>query len=304
MEKAKSKKIYIVMLLSVVFIWGSIPSLAKWLLGYYSPVVKSAASSFIAFVAMLIICASTGKLKKLDWHYFAVAVPTGLFYSGACIMQSIGLTMITPALYSFLENLSCLVVPVLVWVMTKKRPPMYKFIGAVLCLISVYILSSADGFASFKFGTGEVLCGLAGMFYGVNIAVTGIKAKNLETPLYLLIQFGVHMIASTVFTLVYEQPKFAFSPLPLFALVASVLISTVLGWMIRTVCLTHLDPTLVTVIMPFSSVVTTVISVIAGFDRLSLGLVIGALVGIAAVIVCDVQKREKKMTAETNGEIQ
>ncbi len=291
--KTKSKNIYILPLLLVVFIWGITPTVSKWLLGYYSPVIKSAASSFTAFSAMLIICIATGKLKKLNKRYFAVAVPTGIFYSAACVMQSIGLTNTSPALYSFLENLSCLVVPVLVWIMTKRRPTVFKFIGAVLCLISVYILSCTDGLTSFKFGTGELLCALAGMFYGVNIAVTGIKAKDLEAPLYLLIQFGVHMVLSTVFAFTYEQPKFSFSPLPIAVLLGAVLISTVFGWIVRTVCLTHLDPTLVTVIMPFSSVITTVISVIAGMDTLSWTLVVGAIVGVSAVIVCDMHSRRE-----------
>ncbi len=298
----KSKNnIYIIPLLLIVFVWGISPTVSKWLLGYYSPVVKSAASSVIAFLSMLLICTLSGRLKKLNKKYFTAAVPTGSFYSAACIMQSIGLKYTSPALYSFFENLSCLVVPLLVWVMTKRRPAVFKLISAVLCLASVYILSCSDGLASFSFGIGELLCALAGMFYGVNIAVTGIKAKELDAPLYLLLQFGVHMIMSSVFALIYETPRFTFSVLPLTVLIGTVLISTVFGWIVRTVCLTHLDPILVTVIMPFSSVVTTVISVIVGMDKLSWTLVAGAALGVASVIVCDLKKspRRKKEQAET-----
>ncbi len=288
--RIRTRNIYIIPLLFIVCIWGISPTVSKWTLGYYSPVIKSATSSLIAFLSMLIICITTGTIKKLNKKYFAVAVPTGIFYSSACIMQSIGLSTTSPALYSFLENLSCIVVPILVWIMTKKRPTVYKLIGAALCLVSVYILSCTNGFTSFSFGVGEFLCALAGMFYGVNIAVTGIKAKYLNATLYLLIQFGVHMILSAGFAIVYETPKFTFSPLPLAVLIGSVLVSTVFGWIVRTICLTHLDPVLVTIVMPFSSIVTTIVSVMIGMDKLSWSLIVGAAVGIAAVIVCDIKK--------------
>ncbi len=293
MEKRKSGNLYIPMLLLIVLIWGISPIIGKWLLGYYSPVIKTAASSVVAFAAMLVICAVTGKLKNLNGKYFAVALPTGIFYSSACILQSIGLESTTPAMLSFLENLSCITVPALVWMMTKRRPSVFKFAGAFICLASVYILGCSDGFASFKFGTGELLCAVAGLFYGVNIAVTGIKARELEAPLYLLVQFGVNVIFSSVFACFWGTPVFTFSPLPLVLLVGVVLVSTVFGWIVRTICLKHLDPTLVTVIMPFSSVVTTVISIFAGMDKISPQLIVGAALGVCAVIVCDIKKQAK-----------
>ncbi len=289
----KTNGIYLLSLLLVVCIWGISPTVSKWLLGYYSPTVKTAVSSFIAFSSILVISIATGRIKKLEKKYFATAAPTGIFYSSACIMQSIGLSHASPAISSFFENLSCLVVPLIVWAMTKKRPTFFKLISAVLCLLSVYILSCSDGLTSFSFGVGEMLCAIAGIFYGVNIAVTGIRAKGLDPLLYLLVQFGVHMSLSSVFAAFYGTPKFTFSVLPLAAMIGVVLVSTVFGWVVRTVCLTHLDPVLVTVIMPFSSVITTVISVIVGMDELSWTLIVGAAVGVTAVMICDINLKPK-----------
>ncbi len=300
-EKSLGKSKYFLMLIGVVIIWGISPNITKGLLSYYSPGLRSAMSSVVAFVAMLIVCAK--KLKNLNKEYFKVALPTGIFYSAACIMQSVGLVYTSPAMFSFLENLSCLVVPFLVWIMTKNRPSIFKFVGAILCLVSVFILSGGSDITSFNFGIGEILCGLAGMFYGVNIAVTGIKAKKLDAGLYLLIQFGVHMVVSTTYAFAFEEIAFSTKFLPLLVLVVLVLISTVLGWLIRTICLTHLDPSLVAVVMPFSSVVTTVISVILGTDILTWGLIVGAIVGVLAVISSDLdikkimeKRRSKKFS--------
>ncbi len=285
-EKKKNKQwIYILLLSIVVLIWGISPNVSKFLFEYYSPAAKTMFTASIAFVAMLLI--SVKKLKKLNVQYFKIAVPTGLFYSAAVVMQQIGLRKTTPAMYAFLENLSCLVVPFLAWYMTKIRPNCFKFIATGVCIVSVYVLGGAklDG----NFGVGDLLCGLAGIFYGVNIAVTGIKAKDLDAGLYLLIQFGVNVVISTAYALLFEQIVFTVEIFPIALCVGVTLVSSVLGWLIRTICLKHIDPTIVAVIMPLSSVITTIISVITGRDVLTAYLVVGAFLGVLSAIIANLE---------------
>ncbi len=287
--KKKSNVYYIFLLIFVVLIWGISPNVSKYLLGHYSPAIKTSFASIVAFVAMLLI--SLPRLKNLNKKYFAVAIPTGIFYSTACLMQQIGLSKTTPTMYAFLENLSCLAVPFLVWALTKKRLSCFKFIAAALCLLSVYILGGArlDG----SFGMGDILCGLAGIFYGVNIAVTGIKARGLDSGLYLLIQFGVHALISTVYAFCFEEIVFSFDAKLIAILIGITLISTVIGYLIRTICLIHLDPTFVSVVMPFSSIVTTCISIAVGSDKISSYLVIGAIVGLLAALISEYTPKRK-----------
>ncbi len=284
-EKAKGgRTVYLLLLIFVVLIWGTAPNVSKYLLGHYSPAAKTAFTSLVAFLAVLGICA--GKLKKLNRQYFKIAVPTGVFYSSAYVLQQIGLSKTSPTMYAFLENLSCLVVPLMVWVMTRRRPRIFQFIAAGLCILSVYILGGGSLFSG-GLGVGDLLCGLAGLLYGVNIAVTGIKAKKLDAGLYLLIQFGVNCIISTTYALSFEDITFSVNAGHLALCIGITLVSSVMGWIIRTVCLQHLDPSLVAVVMPFSSVVTAIISVIIGNDVLSVNLVVGALLGVFAALVAD-----------------
>ncbi len=291
-KKAKAKSFYFIMLIFVVMVWGIAPNVSKYLLGVYSPAIKTAFTALIAFVAMLLVSAK--KLKNLNANYFKVALPTGVFYSVACILQQVGLTKTTPTMYAFLENLSCLIVPFLVWIMTKERPTYFKFIASVLCLFSVYILGGGklDG----SFGIGDLLCGLAGIFYGVNIAVTGIKAKkfDLDAGLYLTIQFGVHLLISTAYAFLFEDVVFSTAPAHIALSIGITLVSTVLGWLLRTICLKHIDPSVVSVIMPFSSVITAIISVILGNDTLTVYLVVGAFLGLISAIIADFNPKRKE----------
>ncbi len=292
---------YYLMLVSVVIIWGLVPSIKNELLTThnYPPEIMTSISAVIAFLAILIICIR--HLKKLNLEYLKIAVVTGIFYSAACVMQNEGLKYTSSAMYSFLENLSCLVVPFLVWWLTKNRPSIFKFIGAIFCLASLFVLCFRNGFGSFGFGIGEILCGLAGLFYGVNIAVTGVKAKKLDPRLYLLVQFGVHAIVSCIYavisTIIKSQTQeiiFSFDITSILILVGMVLISTVLGWLIRTICLTHLAPSFVAIVMPFASIITAIMAVIMGEESLTSGLIIGAILGVLAAILSDLDINRMK----------
>lgn len=294
MEKSKnSNLIYYVGMVFVVLIWSLFPIVTQDLFALYTPSLWDSAGGLISVISLLIL--SRKKLKQLNWQYFKVAVPTGAFFSAGCLLQKFGLTMSTPAMFAFLENLSVIFVPILMLVFAKQKLTWSKVISAVICLGGVFILCYGDG--QLQFGPGEILCALAGISYSVNIAGTGAFAKKLDTGLYLMVQFMVHCVISVVFSVLFlEERKFSFAPQHLLSLVGIVLISTVLCWVIRTACLKRLDPSFVAVVMPFTAVITGIVSVAVGADTLSFGLVAGAVLIFAAILISGLADTPAKET--------
>ena len=292
MKRVQNPKfIYYVGIVFVILIWSLYPVVTKKLLTYYTPSLWSTAASLLAVGALAII--SRKKLKLLNKDYFKVAVPTGFFFSVAGLTQNFGLTMTTPAACAFLENLTCVCVPVLMLLLAKERLTLLKILAALLCLAGVFVLCGGD--LGGGFGWGMILCGLAGVFYSVNIAGTGIYAKKLDTGLYLLVQFSVQFVISAIYSLLFvKEPLFSFAPAHLACLVGIVLISSVLCWIIRTACLKNLDPSFVAVAMPFTSVLTSAISIWVGEDTLSFGLVAGAILIFAAILISGLSDTKSK----------
>ncbi|MBO4321776.1 MAG: DMT family transporter [Clostridia bacterium] len=277
----------------VILIWGIYPIIADDLLGFYSGGAFSFAGTLISALALTLICLP--KLGRLDLSYFRVAVPTGFFVGLANLLQKIGLRSTTPTLYAFLENLSCVAVPLLLFLLIRKKPSFLTVAAGVICLAGCFILSGAGSAGGFSFGAGEILCALAGILYGVNIAATGVFAKKLDALLYVMLQMwtqaavsGAALIALDRITVggsPIEKAVFSFSPVHLLALAGLALAISTLGWIIRTEALKYVDAAAVAVLMPFSSVVTGVIAVIAGKDVFSPALLIGGLVILAASIL-------------------
>lgn len=287
----------------VVFVWGSVPLFTLQLYKFYSPTIRICFSEFILIFAFLFLARK--HLNKFCFDYIKIGVPTGIFLTLANICQKIGLLYTTPAKYAFLENLSCITVPVIMYILVKKKPRITTVLGCIVCLVSTFILNGAS-FSGASFGIGEILCGLAGLLYGFNIAGTGIYAKKLHTTLYLAVQsttsFILSLIASVILNFVripsgnaIEPIVFSFNPMHMLFVVLLALISSALCWTIRTNAMKHIDASIVAVIMPFSAAVTGIISVLSGTDEFSLNLVFGSILGLVAIFLSsaeDIFKRK------------
>jgi drug/metabolite transporter (DMT)-like permease len=278
-------------LIFVIFLWGGSPLITLYFYRFYSPTVRVAFGSLTSGLAMLLIAGK--RIRLLGRRYLGLAIPTGVCLGLADISQKIGLQYTTPTNYAFLENLSCVVVPIVMIILTRKKPSIYKLIAAVICLVGCFVL--AGGEADIGFGIGEALCSLAGILYGVNIALTGFFAKKLYAPLYVFIHMCVHAVASSISAVVFGSVEFNGAPIspikfewniPIILLIAAIaIVSNTLCWTVRTNAMKRVDPTVVAIMMPFSSVVTAIISMIAGLDTLSHTLVIGAVLVLSATVL-------------------
>lgn len=175
----------------VVLVWGTAPLLNNYMVQNYSPSVSLFGHSLLSFLTLLLV--NLKSLKEIDRKCVGIAVLTGVFNMLATLLQSIGLLYTTPANYAFLENLSCAVVPFALWILVRKRPTALNIITVVLCLVGVFILSGVD-LRTFAFGKGDILCGVAGLLYGINIALTGVYAKDVKPGLFIMLQ----MLTTTV----------------------------------------------------------------------------------------------------------
>lgn len=292
-------------LVFVVFVWGASPLLNAYLYRHYTATICTAVASLISAVSLLLI--SLPHLRKLNRDYFKVAAPTGIFNSVASLLQSIGLQYTTPARYAFLENLSCVVVPALSFFFIKKKPSLLTVFASVLCLAGSFVLSGMDfSSSSVSFGKGELLCALAGLLYGVNIAATGAYAKKFYAPLYVMIQFWIHTVISfaTAFALHFitidgapiEPLVFSWEIKYLLLVITSALVCSTLCWIVRTNVMKYINASVVAVIMPFSAVIAGSLSVAFGMDEPTLDLLWGAGLGFAAALISGIADIIEKRT--------
>lgn len=307
LEQASKNKKWLAyfMLFIVLFIWGTSPPVNALLNKGYSPAFRSVIVNLISAIAITVICCK--KLKTLNLDYLKTAVPTGIFLAIASLIQKIGLLYTTPTRYAFLENLSCVVVPIVLFITTKKKPSFLTVLSCLLCLLGSFVLTGMISGQKSGFGIGELLCSLSGILYGINIAYTGVRIKKFDTLLYLFVQlwtgFFVSLFSTFLLSVIeyngapIEIIRFSFDASYILLLLAFALISNVLCWFLRTYAMKVVNPTAVSVIMPFSAVIAGGISLMWGMDTFSLDFLFGGLISLVALIlsgIADAKEVEEK----------
>lgn len=290
----------------VVFMWGLAPFLTLELYKFYSPTIRVCFSNLVLVTAYLVMAGKN--IRNFNFDYIKIGVPTGVFMTLANMSQKIGLLYTTPARYAFLENLSCITVPILMYILIKKKPKPATILASFICLLSAFILNGAS-FSGKSWGPGEILCAIAGLLYGFNIAGTGIYAKKLNVPLYLATQaltgFFLSLVSAVILNSVnietvsgtmapFEKIFFSFNPLHILFVILFTLITSALCWTIRTNSMKHIDASIVAIIMPFSAVFTGVLSVLFGSDILDMNLLVGGILGFLAIILSSFEDLVKK----------
>ena len=292
-KKKHSIGYYYLLLGAVIATWGLDPIVNSAFYKFYSASLVSAICTFGSAVFFIVMSAK--KLKNLNMDYVKIALPISILSALANLSQRIGLQYTTPANYAFLERLSIVIVPIVLYILTRKKTSALRIVASVFCLVGCFVFSGAftDGFA---FGIGEILCSLAGILGGINLCLTGVYVKKLDISLYMTIYMSVYFLTSLIMTVglnaitdtngvPLEALKYTQSPIIFIVLLIFGLYSVGLCWLMRTEAIKYISPAKVTLLNPLSAVLTGIVSISIGSDVLSLRFVLGTLLILAAVFM-------------------
>lgn len=300
MKIDRSKAIPFGMLILVALIWGLDPIVNSYLYKSYSAAALSALSTLLS--ACVFFLFSVKKLRLLNRSYLTVALPIALLNSLACLLQRIGLQYTTPAKYSFLEHLSCVTVPLLLLFFFRKRPSPRQWLASALCLGGCLFLTGA-GAQLRSLGVGELLCATSGILFGISIVATGIYAQGLELGLFMMIHMLTYFLTSVGMAVGLHtitnggQPieRFVFStePLPLLAGILFGFLSVGVCWLLRTEAARRLSPATVASVMPFSAVISGMVSVLVGYDHLTPSFLLSSAMIVTGAILSGLEDTKK-----------
>ncbi|MBE6644679.1 MAG: DMT family transporter [Ruminococcaceae bacterium] len=286
-------KIYYIMLAIVYITWGLDPIINRYFYNYFSAsalVLLATLASFILFLAL-----SFKKLRLIDKRYLKIAVPICIISSLANILQRIGLQYTTPASYAFLEQLACVVVPILLFILARRKPTLLQSAASIFCLVGCFIFSGLATSGGIGFGIGDILCALAGIFGGIALAATGLYVKELDIRLYTLIHMSTYFMTSLIMAISLnlitsngapiEKLTFTAKPAVIIGALVFGLFSVGICWLMRNKAVSKINPALVAIIGPSSAIITGIVSLILKIDKISPHFIIGsALILIAMVL--------------------
>ena len=295
----KYKVIAFLVLIGVVVMWGLAPVASKAIFNAedpaYSPGMLIALRGLLAVIAM---AAFINKgFKKINKSYLLTAIPAGIILALAYIFQFTGLKYTDPSKNAFLENISCVTIPVFMFIFVREKPTWYNIVAALICVVgSIFLIG--NGFAILHFFDnvtflGDGLSAIGGLFFGLDIAFTKVYCKDKDPLLYVFLQLCVLTVVCFAYTFIFEGAIFhtlAFSIdwLSVLEVLFLGVVCTAVCWVARAWAMKYIDALTVSLLVPLSAVVATTLSIAFKMEDFNLNLLVGGLIILLSIAVSSI----------------
>ena len=285
------KVIAFLVLIGVVILWGVAPVASKAIFDTYSPGILIAMRGLFSIIAM---AAFINKgFKKINKSYL-ICIPAGIFLAAAYIFQFVGLKYTVPSKNTFLENISCITIPVFMFLFIREKPTWYSIVSALVCVVgSLFLVGNGFDFMHF-FNSGSLLgdglSAIGGLFFGLDIAFTKVFCKDKDPLIYVFLQLCVLTVISFIYAFVFEGVvfdsfQFSFEWLPMLEVVFLGVICTAVCWVARAWAMKYIDAVTVSLLVPLSAVVASVLSIAFKMEQFTINLLIGGLIILLSIAI-------------------
>ena len=269
-------------------IWGFAFVVVKDSLDYIGAVYMIAIRYSMAALVMGLIFIK--KWKQLDARYIRHGLLTGIFLFTAYTTQTIGCDYTTAGKNAFLTTVYVILIPLISWILYKKRPGWYVFVAAILSMTGIGLLALGTGDTA-GLNKGDALTLVCGLFYALHIIWTAKYNEQGDDTLFLtLLQFVVCALLGWIFAPLYDG---AFpvagmqNPRVILSMCYLGLLSTMLCFSLQNIGLKYVQSSLASLFLSFESVFGVLFSTLFLHEKLTLRMGIGCVMIFVAVVLAE-----------------
>jgi drug/metabolite transporter (DMT)-like permease len=205
----------------------------------------------------------------------------GVALSGGSLMQQAGLATTTAGNAGFITGLYMVFIPIVSWVVFRQRAGRWVWLGAVMGLAGLYLLSVRDGFTV---NVGDLLVlGCAVFWTGHILALERLGA--LDPFRLCVVQFATCAVVSLVFALAFEPTPLSGIAQTLGPLAYAAFLSTGIGFTLQVVGQRDAPASHAALIMALEAVFAAIGGALVLGERMGPRALAGAGLMLAAVIV-------------------
>ena len=282
-DGAKSGAAKVILFLSTI-IWGSSFFVLKDTLDEVPPYFLLSFRFLVAAVLLGLICFR--KWKLFNRTYLWQGVLTGVFLAFAYIFQTLGLQHTTPGTSAFLTTVYCVLVPLIGWAVTRKRPTLLNIAAAVVAVAGIGLVCLDGGIGFTLEGEGYTL--ICGVFFALQIVAVDKFGAKLDTLLFTTVQFFTAFVICAVFFLAKESFPSSLSQGSVGSLVYVSVMATCLCFVMMNVGIKYASSVAASLILSLEGVFGVAFSMLFYHERLTLQVGMGFAVIFLAILMSEV----------------
>jgi drug/metabolite transporter (DMT)-like permease len=281
------------LLLAVVFVWGSTFVLVKDALQDASPLLFNLLRMSLAFVALALI--NHRQLRHISRRALFSGFIVGLFLATGYQFQTAGLARTTPAKSAFITGLVVVFVPIftLVPVLRSPNTPAPRWttaLGALLAFSGLLLLTTPNG-TSFRtlfvsISLGDLLTLVCAIAFAGHLLALAHTSKQVPIAQLATLQIGVAALVMAITLPLGGRPHLSPTPKLFLALAITSLLATAAAFTIQSWAQQHLPATHTAVLLTLEPVFACITSFLVLHEKLGRRSLVGAaliLTGIATI---------------------
>jgi len=269
------------LLLLTTMIWGmGFPLTQILITNGFGPFTIMSGRFFIGSFVLVLIFYKRLRFMNKQTIYWGVATGVLLFLGFA--FQTVGIVYTTPSKNAMITQMMVIMVPFIIWFITKQRPNKHAFIGAMIALLGGVILTA--NFNDFgAINLGDFLTFLCAVMVAAHVVLSATISKkdSIDTVNYTLIQFLFAAAVSMLLIPLETTPVITI--VNIWPLMVLGVLNTAWGFTIQTFAHRYSNASRTSVIVTTEAFFAAVFSILLGQELLTYQLVIGGSLLLGAV---------------------
>ena len=245
-----------VLLLITSIIWGSAFVAQVTGMDVLGPFTFNAARSFLAVLSLsgLVFILKDDMNTKFS-DLLKGGFSCGFFLFMGSSLQQIGLIDTTAGKASFITSLYILLVPIIAFIVMKKKINFLTTIAIILGAIGLYLLAIPSG-SSFSINKGDLIVFIGSFFWGAHILVIDYFTKKVNPIKLSLMQFTVMTIFSAIAAIFFERESISVFNIMISwkPIVYAGIFSSCIAYTLQMVGQKYTEPVLASLILSLESV--------------------------------------------------
>lgn len=293
--KKHSNIIGVICLIIAALLWGGEFVVAKDVMDVIEPNWVNVIRTFFTALIALVIWWKHFKAATIkDWARGGLC---GTLFGIGWALQTMGLELINAGINAFLSCAYIILVPFMVWIVSREKPAGKVFVSAVIGIVGVTVMSvTGFGTGSLSIGLGEILSLLSAIGYGAAMVALDSCTEKSSVEFLTGSQFIFSFIVSMIFALILEQPPaLEVSGIMLAEFIYLIVLGTFMTQLLFTYGIKHASATQGGVIFPLESVSATVFGCIFLHEQMLAVQIVGGIMIVIAIIISSVEPKNKEI---------
>ncbi|KFI48959.1 DMT family transporter [Bifidobacterium biavatii] len=222
------------------------------------------------------------------------------------IFQLWGLSLTAPGRNAFLTDTYCVMVPFLIWALTKRRPTWQHIIATFVCVVGIGFVSLSGGGGAdlFRISFGDGITIVGAFFFALNLVTVGMLGRRYDATGLMFSEFAFTALLFLIGAVPTEgAPQAGWLRWDLIAGLAYLVIgSTIIAQLFQTIAVQHLPTAQASIILSTESVFGVLVSVLFYGEILTAQSVTGFALIFCAIILSEVALPSPFRRRRKNGE--